>query len=205
MALRRRYPEATIALEFSTPFQLLVATVLSAQCTDVRVNEVTKVLFDRFATVADYYRRPQSQLEAIIRPTGFFRQKAKSIREAARLIDEKFGGEVPQTMEELVSLPGVGRKTANVILGNAFNIPGLPVDTHVTRVSNRIGLVDTADPVKIETLLTGLIAKRHWTQFSHLLIWHGRQICKARKPLCPECPVLKYCDYGRSAVKGIDG
>src|SRR5690606_7743903 len=156
---------------------------------DIRVNQVTAVLFKKFKKPEDYAKKSQAELEEIIRPTGFFRQKAKSIRGAVKIILEKHQGEVPQTMEELTKLPGVGRKTANVILGNAFGIPGMPVDTHVTRIANRLGLTKESDAVKIETDLTKLIAKKDWTQFSHTLIFHGRRICKARSPQCEKCNV----------------
>jgi len=193
--LKKAHPDATIALQFSNPLELLVATILSAQCTDVRVNEVTKGLFRKYRTAADYASASQKDFEKEIKPTGFFRNKAESIINCCKGIEEKHGGEVPKTMEELTELPGIGRKTANVILGNAFGVPGLVVDTHVKRVSNRLGLTVNSDPVKIEADLCALIPKKEWTDFSHRMIFHGRRICQARKPKCPECPVLKLCPY----------
>jgi len=193
--LNRLHADAEIELNFSNPIELLIATILSAQCTDVRVNEVTKVLFNKFTKPQDYITKSQSELEAIIRPTGFFRQKAKSIRGTVKAIIEVHNGEVPKSMEELVKLPGVGRKTANVVLGNAFQTPGLPVDTHVTRLSNRIGLTKEHDAVKIERDLCDLLPPKDWTQFSHVLIFHGRRVCKARKPNCEECPITELCNY----------
>ena len=199
--LKKVHPDAHIELNYNSPLELLIATILSAQCTDVKVNQVTAVLFKKFKRAEDYLTRPQSELEAIIRPTGFFRQKAKSIRGAVKQIAEKHSGLVPQQMEELVKLPGVGRKTANVVLGNAFNIPGMPVDTHVTRISNRLGLTNEQDAVKIEMELTALIPKKDWTQFSHTLIFHGRRVCKARNPLCDSCTVRELCGYYQELIK----
>jgi endonuclease III len=193
--LKQAHPDAHIELVYKTPLELMIATILSAQCTDIRVNQVTAVLFKKFKKPEDYVKKSQAELEEIIRPTGFFRQKAKSIRGAVKIILDKHQGEVPQTMEELTKLPGVGRKTANVILGNAFGIPGMPVDTHVTRIANRLGLTKESDAVKIETDLTKLIAKKDWTQFSHTLIFHGRRICKARSPQCEKCNVKEFCNY----------
>jgi len=193
--LKKAYPDAAIALEFSNPLQLLVATILAAQCTDARVNQVTRQLFGNYPTAADYARASQKQLEREIKPTGFFRNKAKSIIACCREIGEKYGGEVPRTMEALTALPGVGRKTANVILGNVFGIPGIVVDTHVKRVSGRLGLSSSADPDKIEFDLNQLIPKKDWIGFSHRMTWHGRLTCAARKPKCPECPVLQLCPY----------
>lgn len=193
--LKKLYPKATIELNYSNPFELLVATILSAQCTDVRVNQVTALLFKEFPHIDDYLENSVEALEKVIRPTGFFRQKAKSIRNAAQLINGKFGGQVPNTMVELVTLPGVGRKTANVILGNAFGIPGLPVDTHVIRLSNRLGLTQSPNPEKIEHELCSLLPSKEWTLFSHLLIWHGRRLCRARKPACESCPLQEECQY----------
>jgi endonuclease-3 len=193
--LNKAYPAATIALEFSNPLELLVATILSAQCTDVRVNEVTRKLFRKYRTAADFASASQKTFEREIKPTGFFRNKTKSIVACCKEIDEKYGGNVPKTMEELTALPGIGRKTANVILGNAFGIPGIVVDTHVKRLSARLGFTKQIDPDKIEADLDGLIPKKEWTSFSHRMIWHGRRVCVARKPKCPECPVLKLCPY----------
>ena len=198
--LGKRHPDAHIELNFNSPLELMVATILSAQCTDARVNEVTKTLFKKFTTPTDYINRPITELEDVIRSTGFFRQKAKSIRGAMEMLKAEHGGNVPRTMDELTKLPGVGRKTANVILGNAFDIPGLPVDTHVIRLSNRIGLTKNSDPVKIESDLTALLPPKSWCQFSHNLIIHGRRVCKARKPQCEECPLTGICDYYRKVV-----
>jgi endonuclease-3 len=194
--LSKEIPDSRIALNFSNPLELLIATVLSAQCTDLRVNEVTKDLFKKYRSAKDYAETNREKLEEEIRPTGFYRNKAKSIQSCSQELVKRFGGEVPKTLEELVTLPGVGRKTANVILGNAFGIPGIVVDTHVHRVSERIGLTKNDDPVKIEFDLMEIVPKEEWTHFSNLLIWHGRKICVARKPLCDICPILKWCDYG---------
>jgi endonuclease-3 len=180
-------PDAAISLDFSGPLQLLVATVLSAQCTDVRVNQVTPALFARYRTAGDYAAADPETLMDEIRSTGFFRNKAKNIIAAASQIDTRFGGEVPGRMEDLVSLAGVGRKTANVILGNAFDVPGLVVDTHVKRVSRRLGLTENTDPVKIEFDLMELFPRPRWTLLSHQMIAHGRTVCKAPKPSCGEC------------------
>ena len=193
--LGRTYPGVTTALDYGNPLELLVATILSAQCTDERVNKVTPDLFRRYRTAADYAKVSQEELERRIQSTGFFRNKAKSIRACCQTLVEKFGGEVPADMDELVRLPGVGRKTANVVLGTAFHIAaGIVVDTHVARVSCRLGLSGQKDPVKIEEDLMGLIPKKHWVDFGHQVIHHGRRICAARKPKCPECPLLSNCD-----------
>lgn len=198
--LKKMHPDAHIELNFSSPLELLVATILSAQCTDIRVNEVTAKLFKVLKTPEDYLQTPISRLEELIRPTGFFRNKAKNIRGAMEKIVSEHGGRVPHTMEELNALPGVGRKTANVVLGNAFDVPGLPVDTHVTRVANRIGLTSQSDAVKIEYELNELVPRKEWTLFSHLLIFHGRRICKARKPSCEKCLLTEVCDYYQELV-----
>jgi len=191
--LRELYPDAKCALDFGTPLQLLVATILSAQCTDERVNKVTPSLFAAYPDAAAFARAEQGALEKAIHSTGFFRNKAKSIREAAADIVGKHGGEVPRTLEELTALRGVGRKTANVVLGNAYGIPGIVVDTHVGRLSNRLGLTNETDPVKIEFALMPLVPRESWTLFSHWLILHGRAVCNARKPLCSACPVSPHC------------
>ena len=197
--LLKEIPDSTIALKFSNPFELLIATILSAQCTDVKVNQVTVGLFKKYRSARDYAESNLAKLEEEIRPTGFYRNKAKSIQKCCRELEKRFGGEVPNTLEDLVTLPGVGRKTANVILGNAFGIPGIVVDTHVRRVSQRIGLTRNDDPVKIEFDLMEIIPKEEWTHFSNLLVWHGRKTCVARKPLCGICPIRKWCDYGSKA------
>ena len=194
--LSKEILDDSIALKFTNPLDLLIATILSAQCTDVRVNEVTKILFKRYRTAKDYAHVDLAELEKDIRPTGFYRNKAKAIKKCSQELVNRFGGQVPKTLEELVTLPGVGRKTANVILGNAFGIPGIVVDTHVSRVSQRIGLTENSDPVKIEFDLMEIIPKQEWTHFSNLLIWHGRSTCAARKPLCETCPIRKWSDYG---------
>ena len=193
-ALRREYADAACALNFRTPLELFIATVLSAQCTDERVNKVTKDLFRKYRTAADYARAPLEELERDIQSTGFFRNKAKSIVECCKAFEERFGGQVPQDLDALVELPGVGRKTANVVLGTAFGLAtGVVVDTHVTRLSRRLGLTTQKDPVKIEQDLMQLIAKSEWVAFSHRMIHHGRRICAARKPRCEECPMRSFC------------
>jgi endonuclease-3 len=193
-ALHTAYPTAHCELNFSNPLELLVATILSAQCTDKRVNIVTESLFKKYRSTADFAKADLAELEQDIKTTGFYRNKAKGIKAAAQSIVEKHGGNVPQTMEELIELGGVGRKTANVVLGNAFNINlGVVVDTHVARLSYRLGLVNETDPVKIEQVLMKLVPQEQWTLFSHLLIWHGRRRCYARGPDCGNCEVLKLC------------
>jgi len=194
--LSKEIPDSRIALRFSNPLELLIATILSAQCTDVKVNQVTVDLFEKYHTVKDYAEANLAKLEEEIRPTGFYRNKARSIQKCCQELVKRFGGEVPKTLEELVTLPGVGRKTANVILGNAFGVPGIAVDTHVHRVSQRIGLTKNDDPVKIEFDLIEIVPKEEWSHFSNLLIWHGRKTCTAKKPLCGICPIRKRCDYG---------
>lgn len=192
-ALALAHPDAHCELNYSNPLELLIATILSAQCTDVRVNQVTAVLFKKCPTLKQYLALSQEELEEIIRSTGFYRNKAKNILEAVQAIQIKHGGEVPQSMEELSALAGVGRKTANVVLGNAFNLPGLPVDTHVKRLCQRLGLSKSEDPVKIEHELMKLLPPDKWCQFSHYLIFHGRRVCKARSPLCEQCSMRKLC------------
>jgi endonuclease III len=196
--LRKLYPEAKCSLDFSTPLELLVATILSAQCTDVRVNIVTKTLFGKYTSAADYARVPQEELERDIQSTGFYRNKAKSIRAMAQALIDLHGGQVPRTMEELSALAGVGRKTANVVLGNAFDTNvGVTVDTHVTRLANRLGLTKhPSDAVKIEHDLIPIVPQKDWTLFSHLLIHHGRAVCDARNPKCSQCTLFKYCPAG---------
>lgn len=192
--LSKEYPVAKTALHYNNPFQLLVAVILSAQCTDARVNMVTPKLFQRFSTPEDFAHADIKELEQLIHSTGFYHNKAKNIIACARTLVEKHNGHVPQTMEELHALPGVGRKTANVVLGDAFGkVEGVVVDTHVTRLSNRLGLTKEHDAVKIEKDLMALVPKKHWYQFSHSLILHGRKICSARKPLCHQCSINHYC------------
>ena len=183
----------TALFDFRSPLELLIATILSAQCTDVRVNVVTPALFAKYPDAAAYANADLRKLETLIRPTGFFRNKAKSIQGCCRILVEKHGGQVPRTIEELVALPGVGRKTANVVLGNAFETPGITVDTHVGRLSRRLGFTKHEDAVKVEHDLMALFPKKDWTIASHRLIFHGRQICFARKPKCDECALAKLC------------
>jgi endonuclease-3 len=192
--LKREYPDARCSLNYSTPLELLVATILSAQCTDERVNLVTSELFRKYRRPEDYYGVEQTELEGDIRSTGFFRNKAKAIQGTCRLISEKYQGSVPEDLDELLALPGVARKTANVVLGNAFNITsGIVVDTHVARLSERLALSTEKQPEKIERDLMELVPRKDWIIFSHLLIAHGRKICKARTPLCAECLIEKFC------------
>jgi endonuclease III len=192
--LSETYPDAHVALNFSNPLECLVATILSAQCTDERVNMVTSTLFQKYRTCEDYLKIPEAELAADIKPTGFFNQKTKSIRGACARIVEVYGGTVPNTMEDLVTLPGVARKTANIVLGNAYGIvEGIAVDTHVRRVSERLGFTRETDPNKIELDLMRLIPKDRWFDFTYVIIDHGRAICVARKPRCAECPVSELC------------
>jgi len=192
--LPRIYPDAHCELDFKNPLELLVATILSAQCTDVRVNMVTKVLFKRCKTADDYAEIPQEELEGIVRSTGFYRNKAKSLRGMGEALAERHGGKVPSTMEELSAIPGAGRKTANVVLGNAFGInEGVVVDTHVGRLSLRLGLTTHSEPVKVEQELMKLFPREQWTLLSQWLIWHGRRRCKARNPDCKECELRSLC------------
>jgi endonuclease-3 len=191
--LRQCYPEARCALHHEDPFQLLVATILSAQCTDVQVNRITPALFARYPDSRALAAADLQELEELIRSTGFFRNKARNLVECGRVLVEKYAGEVPRSLEELTRLPGVGRKTANVVLGNAFDIPGMVVDTHVKRLSRRFGWTSEKDPEKIERDLCALVPKKDWTLAGHLLIHHGRQICKAPIPLCSTCPLRELC------------
>jgi endonuclease-3 len=201
--LKKIYPDAKCRLDHRTPLQLLVATILSAQCTDDRVNIVTKDLFKKYKSAADYAKVPAEELERDIQSTGFYRNKAKSIKAMAQALIDQHKGEVPKTMEELTLLAGVGRKTANVVLGNAFGIDlGIVVDTHVTRLSQRLELTRHADAVKIEQDLLPLVPKKDWTVWSHLMIAHGRAVCQARKPNCPICPILSQCPSGPALIKG---
>ena len=201
-ALPEVYPSAHCELDFKSPLQLLIATILSAQCTDKRVNLVTPALFARYRSAADFAAAPPAELEKAIQSTGFFRNKTKSIRAAAAAIERKHNGKVPQTMAELHALPGVGRKTANVVLGNAFHKnEGVVVDTHVARLAQRLGLTSQQDPEKIERDLMKLIPRVHWTDWSHWLIWHGRRRCFARKPDCANCELLRLCPAGRKFIR----
>lgn len=193
-ALQRIYPNAHCELNFSNPLQLLVATILSAQCTDKRVNIVTAELFKKYRSAKDFADAPSADIEEAVKTTGFFRNKAKNIKACCAALVEKYGGEVPRTMHELHALAGVGRKTANVVLGNAFDINvGVVVDTHVTRLGNRLGLVQGTDAVKIEQELMPLVPQQGWTLFSHWMIWHGRRRCYARNPDCANCEIQKLC------------
>jgi endonuclease-3 len=191
--LRRCYPKARCALHHENPFQLLMATILSAQCTDVQVNRITPDLFARYPDSGALAAADLQELEELVRPTGFFRNKARNLVECSRMLVDNFAGEVPRTLEELIELPGVGRKTANVVLGNAFGIPGMVVDTHVKRLSRRFGWTSEKDPEKIERDLCALVPKKDWTLTGHLLIHHGRQACKAPVPICSSCLLLELC------------
>jgi endonuclease-3 len=191
--LAKLYPDAYCALHFNNPLQLLIATILSAQCTDVRVNLVTPALFKRYADARAFADSEIAELERLIQSTGFFRNKAKSIKSCCQILIEKHDGQVPATLDELVPLPGIGRKTANVVLGNAFGIPGITVDTHVGRLARRMGLTTHEDAVKVERDLMELVPENEWTIFSHRMIFHGRQVCAARKPNCENCTIAKHC------------
>ena len=191
--LARLYPDAHIELTFTTPLELLVATILSAQTTDHRVNAVTPELFARYRTAADYAAADLTELEQMIEPTGFYRAKAKTLIALGQALCDRFGGEVPDTLEELMSLPGVGRKTANVVLGDAFGKPSLTVDTHFARLARRFGWTAQRDPEKIERDVAALLPRREWTAASHRLIWHGRRVCHARRPACGACGVARLC------------
>lgn len=191
--LKQMYPEAKVALKFTNPLELLIATILSAQCTDVRVNMVTKEVFKKYRSAKDWARADIKVIENDIRSTGFYRNKAVNIKAACGDIVERFGSKVPDSMEELVSLAGVGRKTANVVLGGAFGKPAITCDTHVIRLSRRLQLSKNSDAVKLEFDLVEIVPRKDWTMFSNLLIFHGRNICKARKPDCDNCPVAKFC------------
>ncbi|ABN52515.1 MAG TPA: endonuclease III [Hungateiclostridium thermocellum] len=195
------YRDAQCTLDYENPLQLLISTQLAAQCTDARVNVVTKTLFKKYKDARDFANADLKELEQDIKPTGFYHNKAKNIKETCKIIVEKFGGKVPDNMEDLLTLPGVGRKTANVILGDAFGIPGIVVDTHAKRLSNRIGLVNTDDPKKIEFELMEIVPKEKWSLFCHQLVYHGRAVCKARKPECDKCAIIDYCDYGKEHLK----
>ncbi len=200
--LRATYPDAHCELDYETPIQLLVATILSAQCTDARVNMTTPALFARFPTVEALAGADPVEMEELVRPTGFYRQKARYIREAATRILTEYGGEVPSDLDELLTLPGVARKTANVVRGEIFGLSdGITVDTHVKRLAARLGLTTATDPVKVERDLMAIIPRESWREISHLLIWHGRRLCTARKPACHECPLNDICP---SAFKPAD-
>lgn len=191
--LAQLYPDAHCELNFTTPLELLVATILSAQCTDKRVNLVTPVLFARYRTAADYAAADRAELEKIIQSTGFFRAKANSVLGLGQALCDRFGGQVPGNLADLVTLPGVGRKTANVVLGNAFGVPGITVDTHFARLARRFGWTTQTDPEKIEAEVGALIPRPEWTMLSHRLIWHGRRVCQARRPACGACALARLC------------
>ncbi|MEJ2726478.1 MAG: endonuclease III [Deltaproteobacteria bacterium] len=203
--LRKEYPDARTALHFTNPLELLVATVLSAQCTDERVNKVTHDLFKKYKSAKDYARVELAVLEEDIRPTGFFRNKAKALKAFCTELVESFNGQVPGNLEDLVSLTGIGRKTANLVLGEAFGIPGIVVDTHVLRLAQRIGLTQNSDPVKVEFDLMEVVPKKQWTLFSNLLIFHGRAVCSARKPKHEACKIVDLCDEGLQWKKSGGG
>jgi endonuclease-3 len=191
--LAQRYPDTFTGLTYENPLQLVVATILSAQCTDKRVNLVTPALFARYRTAKDFAEADPAELQALVKPTGFYKNKARNIQACCRAIVERFAGEVPASIDDLVTLPGVGRKTANVVLGEAFRTPGITVDTHVGRVTRRLGLTRVRDPVKVEHVLMGLIPPPDWTAASHQIIDHGRKVCVARKPRCAACPLADLC------------
>ena len=193
LILKKTYPQAKCALNHNNPLELLISTILSAQCTDVRVNIVTKDLFKKYKTADDWAKAELEQIEQDIKSTGFYRNKAFNIKTTCSRIVNDFGGEVPGTMEQLLSLAGVGRKTANVVLGNAFGIPGIVCDTHVIRLSRRLAFSANSDPVKLEYDLMEIVPKKNWTLFSHLIVFHGRGHCKARKPDCQNCPIANHC------------
>jgi endonuclease-3 len=195
--LAEYFPDAHTELDFTTPLELSVATILSAQCTDKRVNEVTPAVFAKYRTAADYAGADRDELEALIKPTGFFRNKTTSLIKLGQALVERFDGEVPNRLDDLVTLPGFGRKTANVVLGNAFGVPGLTVDTHFGRLVRRWRFTAETDPVKVEFAVAELIQKKEWTDFSQRTIWHGRRICHSRKPACGACPIARLCpSYG---------
>ncbi len=199
--LELEYPEAECELNYNSPEQLLIATILSAQCTDVQVNKVTAVLFDKYPDAESLAKARLNTVEKIIHSTGFYRNKSKNIIACAKALVKEHGGKVPPSLDELVKLPGAGRKTANVVLGNAFDIPGMVVDTHVKRITNLIGLTEQSDPVKIEQELMKIVEEKHWTMFSHWIIHHGRNICIARRPICQDCVIKAVCDYGSKTLE----
>ncbi|MGH3980242.1 MAG: endonuclease III [Pseudonocardiaceae bacterium] len=200
--LAQAYPDAHCELDFTTPLELAVATILSAQCTDKRVNMTTPTLFARYRSAADYAGAPRAELEELIRPTGFYRNKATSLIGLGDALVERFDGEVPRRLADLVTLPGIGRKTANVILGNVFGVPGITVDTHFGRLVRRWGWTDAEDPVKVEQAVGELIPRRDWTMLSHRVIFHGRRVCHARRPACGACPLARECpSFGAGPVE----
>lgn len=190
------YPDADCSLDFKDPLQLLIATQLAAQCTDARVNIVTKDLYQKYKNVRDFANADLSELEQYIKPTGFYHNKAKNIKNCCQMLIDNFNGEVPNDLEKLLTLPGVGRKTANLVLGDIFGIPGIVIDTHAKRLTNRIGLTKNEDPTKIEFDLMKIVPKEFWSKFCHQLVYHGRAVCNARKPACDKCTIKSYCDFG---------
>ena len=198
--LKKMHPQARCELDHKNPLELLVATILSAQCKDKRVNQVTPYLFKKYPTAKAYAESIPGELEDEIKSTGFFRNKAKMIRESTRELVTRFVGEVPDRLEDLVAMPGIGRKTANVILGTSFGVPGIVVDTHMLRVSERLGLTKNTDAEKVEFELMEMVPKKDWIDFSHLIVFHGRYICNARKPLCDQCSLTPYCDYFQKSL-----
>jgi endonuclease-3 len=192
------YPDAECSLSYKDPLQLLIATQLAAQCTDARVNIVTQTLFVKYKDVHDFANADLNELEQDIKSTGFYRNKAFNIKNCCKMIIEQFGGKVPGNMDDLLKLPGVGRKTANLVLGDIFGIPGIVIDTHAKRLSQRIGLTDKEDPVKIEFDLMKIVPKNSWSKMCHQLVYHGRAVCTARKPKCSECKIREYCDFGNT-------
>lgn len=202
--LKKQYSDATCSLDFETPFQMVVAVMLSAQCTDERVNKTTPSLFEKYGTPEAINNIQQEKLEKIIHPCGFYRNKAKNIKAMAKELIEKYNGKVPESMEELMNLPGVGRKSANVVMLEAFNNPqGIAIDTHAKRIANRLGLSKNKEPEKIEQDILKIIPKEYYKDVNHLLVWHGRNICDARKPKCNECPINKYCAFYKSNKKSL--
>lgn len=201
-----QYADATCSLEYQDPLQLLISTQLAAQCTDARVNIVTKDLFRKYRNVQDFANADLEELEQDIKSTGFYHNKAKNIINTCKMLIRDFGGQVPSNMEDLLKLPGVGRKTANLVLGDCFGVPGVVVDTHAKRLSNRIGLTTHEDPEKIEYDLMKVVPREHWGSFCHQLVYHGRAVCNARKPACHRCGIIRWCDYGQKLAdsEGID-
>lgn len=200
--LEKMYPEADCSLDYKDPLQLMVATQLAAQCTDARVNIVTKDLYEKYKTVNDFANADLEELEQCIKSTGFYHNKAKNIIATCKMIISDFGGKVPSDMESLLKLPGVGRKTANLVLNDCFSIPGIVVDTHAKRLANRMGLTKNEDPEKIEYDLMKIIPKEKWGSFCHQLVYHGRAVCNARKPLCENCDIREFCDFNTDMPKG---
>ena len=195
-SLKNTYPDATCSLDFKTPFELGIAVMLSAQCTDERVNKITPLLFAKYKNPEDYINTSLEEIEEIIKPCGFYKNKAKNVLGYAKMIVEEYNGKMPETMEELVKLPGIGRKSANVIMLEAFNNPkGIAVDTHAKRIANRIGISREKEPLKIEQDLIKIVPKKYFKDVNHLLVWHGRNICNARKPQCEKCPIKNYCEF----------